>query len=150
MIDHLRAAAEPSPQRAARPERRQHLAQGDEQVRPRRLAVLALLVLTATPPPACSAVPGTAPGLRLSSTRSAELGVDAAAFAELPAAARGLVGLLIGTEASAGAYINGLRLERTMRAGAPRYGWRAVRGQARQRHSRRGGRRSRGTALRRE
>ena len=46
---------------------------------------------------------------------------------ELPAAARGLVGLLIGTDASAGAYINGLRLERPMRAGAPRCGWRGVR-----------------------
>ena len=108
----LRAAAGPRPGRRARPARRRDPAQGGGQVRPRRLAALALLALAAAPPAAGSDVPGSAqptPGL---ARALGELGVGAADFAELPAAARGLFGLVVGPEAAAGAYIHTLRLER--------------------------------------
>ena len=114
MISHLRRPAEPLAQRAARPPRRPDLARRGGQARPRRLAALALLVLAAAPPAAGSDLPGSAqptPGL---ARALGELGVGAEAFAALPAAARGLFGLLVGLEAAVGAYIGGLRLERVM------------------------------------
>ena len=96
MIGRLRRPAEPPAQRAARPERARQPARGGGQARPRRLAALALLVLAAAPPAAGAAVPGSAqpaPGL---ARALGELGVGAEAFAALPAAARGLFGLLVG------------------------------------------------------
>ena len=87
-------------------------AQGGGQARSRRLAALALLVLAAAPPAAGADLPGSAqpaPGL---ARALGELGVGAEAFAALPAAARGLFGLLVGIKAAAGAYIDALRLER--------------------------------------
>ena len=114
MISRLRAAAEPRRGRRAHPARRRDLAQGGGKVRPRRLVALALLVLAAAPPAAGSDVLGSvqpAPGL---ARALGELGVGAEAFAALPAAARGLFGLLVGLEAAVGAYIGGLRLERVM------------------------------------
>ena len=112
MISHLRRPAEPSAQRAARPPRRPDLAQPGGRTRPRRLAALALLVLAAAPPSAGSAVSGSAqpaPGL---ARALGELGVGAADFAALPAAARGLFGLVVGIKAAAGPCIDALRLER--------------------------------------
>ena len=114
MIGPLRRPAEPPAWRAARPERVRQPAQGGGQARPRRLAALALLILAAAPPAAGSDLPGSAqptPGL---ARALGELGVGAEAFAALPAAARGLFGLLVGREAAVGAYIGGLRLERVM------------------------------------
>ena len=114
MIGRLRRPAEPPAQRAARPERVRQPAQGDGQARPRRLAALALLVLAAAPPAAGSELPGSAqpaPGL---ARALGELRVGATAFAELPAAAHNLVGLLVGAGAPAGAYTDGLQLERVM------------------------------------
>jgi len=111
MISHLRRAAEPSAQRAARPPPRPDLARGGGLLRPRRLAALALLVLAAAPPAAGSELPGSAqpaPGL---ARALGELGVGAEAFAALPAAARGLFGLLVGIQAAADACIDALRLE---------------------------------------
>ena len=107
MIGHLRRPAEPSARRATRPEWVRQLAQRGGQARPRRLAALALLVLAAAPPAAGSELPGSAqpaPGL---ARALGELGVGAEAFAALPAAARGLFGLLVGPEAAVGAYIAG-------------------------------------------
>ena len=95
MISHLPRPAEPSAQRAARPPRRPDLAQRGGWTRPRRLAALALLVLAAAPPAAGSELPGStqpAPGL---ARALGELGAGAAAFAELPVAARDLFGLLV-------------------------------------------------------
>ena len=95
MISHLRRPAEPSAQRAARAPRRPDLAQRGGWTRPRRLAALALLVLAAAPPAAGSELPGStqpAPGL---ARALGELGAGAAAFAELPVAARDLFGLLV-------------------------------------------------------
>ena len=112
MIGRLRRPAEPPAQRAARPERVRQPAQGGGQARPRRLAALALLVLAAAPPAAGSELPGSAqpaPGL---ARALGELGVGAADFAELPAAARGLFGLVVGIKAAAGPCIDALRLER--------------------------------------
>ena len=114
MISHLRRPAEPPARRAAHPEPRRELGAGSGQARPRRLAALALLILAAAPPAAGSDLPGSAqpaPGL---ARALGELGVGAEAFAALPAAARGLFGLLVGLEAAVGAYIGGLRLERVM------------------------------------
>ena len=108
----MRRPAEPSAQRAARPPRRPDLAPRGGGTRPRRLAALALLVLAAAPPAAGSDLPGSAqpaPGL---ARALGELGVGAEAFAALPAAARGLFGLLVGIRAAAGAYADALRLER--------------------------------------
>ena len=99
----LRAAAGPRPGRRARPARRRELAQGGEPARPQRLVALALLGLAAAPPAAGAGVPGSAqpaPGL---ARALGELGVGAEAFAALPAAARGLFGLLVGLEAAVGA-----------------------------------------------
>ena len=107
----LRGTAGPRPGRRARPAQRRELAQGGDPARPRRLVALALLALAAAPPAAGADVPGSAqpaPGL---ARALGELGVGAAAFAELPAAARGLFGLLVGLEAAVGAYIGRLRLE---------------------------------------
>ena len=112
MIGRLRRPAEPAARRAARPPRRSDLAQGGGQVRPRRLAALALLVLAAAPPAAGADLPGSAqppPGL---ARALGELGVGAEAFAALPAAARGLFGLLAGIKAAEGPCIDALRLER--------------------------------------
>ena len=111
-MSRLHAAAQPRLGRRARPARRREIAQGGGQARPRRLAILALLALAAPPPAAGAAVPGSAqpaPGL---ARALGELGVGAAAFAELPAAARGLFGLLVGEMAAAGPCIDALRLER--------------------------------------
>merc|ERR1711969_502049 len=112
MIGRLRRAGEPPARRAARPARRRDLGEGGVQARPRRRAVLALLVLAAAPPAAGADVPGSAqpaPGL---ARALGELGVGAEAFAALPAAARGLFGLLVGIKAAAGACFDALRLER--------------------------------------
>ena len=111
MIGHLRRPAEPPARRAARPERVRQLAEGGGQARPRRLATLALLVLAAAPPAAGAELPGFAqPAPRLWRALG-ELGVGAEAFAALPAAARGLLGLLVGIKAAADACIDALRLE---------------------------------------
>ena len=109
-----RSALEPALGRRARPARRRGLAQGDGQTRPRRLVALALLALAAAPPAAGAAEPGSAqpaPGL---ARALGELGVGAEAFAALPAAAHNLAGLLAGAGAPAGAYTDGLQLERVM------------------------------------
>ena len=119
MIGHLRRPAEPPAQRAARPERVRQPAQGGGQARPRRLAALALLVLAAAPPAAGAEPPGSAqpaPGL---ARALGELGVGAEAFAALPAAARGLFGLLAGIKAAVDAYVHDLRLEKALISSAP-------------------------------
>ena len=112
MIGHLRRPAEPPAQRAARPERVRQLAQGGRQARPRRLAALALLVLATAPPAAGADLPGSAQPVLGLARALGELGVSAEAFAALPAAARGLFGLLVGMQAAAGACFDALRLER--------------------------------------
>ena len=114
MTSHLRRPAEPSAQRAARAPRRPDLAQRGGWTRPRRLAALALLVLATAPPAAGADLPGSAQPVLGLARALGELGVSAEAFAALPAAARGLFGLLVGLEAAVGAYIGGLRLERGM------------------------------------
>ena len=48
-----------------------------------------------------------------------ELGVGAEAFAALPAAARGLFGLLVGIKAAVDAYVHDLRLEKALISSAP-------------------------------
>ena len=98
MRGHLCRSGEPSARRAAHPEPQRELGEGGGQTRPWRLAALALLVLAAAPPAAGSELPGSAqpaPGL---ARALGELGVGAADFAALPAAARGLFGLLVGEE----------------------------------------------------
>ena len=112
MMSHLHAAAQPRLGRRARPARRREFAQGGGQARPRRLAILALLILAAPPPAAGAAVPGSAQPAHGLARALGELGVGAAAFAELPAAARGLFGLLVGIKAAVDAYVHDLRLER--------------------------------------
>ena len=70
-----------------------------------------LLVLAAAPPAAGVDLPGSAqpaPGL---ARALGELGVGAEAFEALPAAARGLFGLLVGIKTAAGAFIEALWLE---------------------------------------
>ena len=119
MIGHLRWPAEPPAQRAARPERVWQPAQGGGQARPRRLVVLALLVLATAPPAAGVDLPGSAqpaPGL---ARALGELGVGAEAFAALPAAARGLFGLVAGIKAAVDAYVHDLRLEKALISSAP-------------------------------
>ena len=119
MIGRLRRAGEPPARRAARPARRRDLGEGGVQARPRRLAVLALLVLAAAPPAAGSELPGSAqpaPGL---ARALGELGVGAEAFAALPAAARGLFGLVAGIKAAVDAYVHDLRLEKALISSAP-------------------------------
>ena len=114
MISRLRGTAQPRRGWRARPARRRELGEGGDQARPRRLAALVLLGIAAAPPAAGADVPASAqpaPGL---ARALGELGVGAEAFAALPAAARGLFGLLVGLEAAVGAYIGGLRLERVM------------------------------------
>ena len=90
MIGHLRRPAEPPDQRAARPERVRQPAQGGGQARPRRLVVLALLVLATAPPAAGADLPGSAqpaPGL---ARALGELGVGAADFAAAASRRRNL------------------------------------------------------------
>ena len=119
MISRLRAAAEPRRGRRAHPARRRELGEGGGPARPRPLVALALLGLAATPPAAGAAEPGSAqPGLALARALG-ELGVGAADFAELPAAARGLFGLLFGIKAAVDAYVHDLRLEKALISSAP-------------------------------
>ena len=119
MISHLRRPAEPSAQRAARPPRRPDLARRGGQARPRRLAALALLVLAAAPPAAGADLPGSAQPVLGLARALGELGVSAEAFAALPAAARGLFGLVAGIKAAVDAYVHDLRLEKALISSAP-------------------------------
>ena len=102
--------------RAAQPlsgaARRRDLAQGGGEARPRRLVALALLGLATTPPAAGAGVPGSTQPAPALARALGELGVGAADFAALPAAARGLFGLVAGIKAAASAYIHELRAER--------------------------------------
>ena len=71
-----------------------------------------MLALAAAPLAAGSDVPGSAQPMPGHARALGELGVGAAGFAELPAAARGLFGLVAGIKAAASAYIHELRAER--------------------------------------
>ena len=78
----------------------------------RVLFPLALLGPAAAPPTGGVAEPGSAQAAPALARALGELGVGAADFAALPAAARGLFGLVVGIKAAAGPCIDALRLER--------------------------------------
>ena len=109
--------------RAAQPlsgaARRRDFAQGGGQARPRRLLALALLGLAAAPPTAGAVELGSAQPTPALARALGELGVGAEAFAALPAAARGLFGLVAGIKAAVDAYNHDLRLEKALISSAP-------------------------------